>query len=172
MLIDGNNLLHRERSGVDEGAVRGLLARLQRALPAGARATVVLDGHPAPGSPGQARVSATLNVRHAGGQSADDALLAMIAGLPFAARAGAVVVTDDRSLTERVRMAGGHTRRLEWLQALLVAPAAVAGSRRAPGLGAGRPTDDPDSTDERPAWRPGRGATRKKGNPHRGHPRA
>ena len=178
LLIDGNNLLHRERQGVGEESVRGLLARLQRALPAGVTATVMLDGHPAAGSPARARISAQLDVRHAGSQSADDALLAAVLEQPFAVRAATVVVTDDRALTERVRGAGAATRRLEWLQRAVAGAVEDGRGRRAIGLGARRPgaaaaaaaQASADDTAERRPWQPGRGATRKRGNPRRGHP--
>jgi hypothetical protein len=121
LLVDGNNLLHRRRLGIAEAAQRGLLVELQRVLPAGVHAVVVLDGHPAAGVPLRQRVSASLELRHAAG-SADEAIVAEVAGLAWAARGRTVVVTDDRALADRSRSAGALTRRLDWLAALPPAP--------------------------------------------------
>ncbi len=136
VLIDGNNLLHRQSGGTGEAAVRGLLVDLQRKLPAGVRAIVVLDGHPAPGTPRQQRISGVLEVRQAGSQSADDAIVAEVTGQPWSTRARTIVVTDDRALSDRSRTAGALTRRLDWLTAL---PTAPSGPVRAATIGAGRP---------------------------------
>jgi hypothetical protein len=126
MLIDGNNLLHRQRGGTGDAAVRGLLVDLQRKLPGGVRAVVILDGHPAPGTPFEQRISSTLEVRHAGSHSADDAIVAEIAARPWASRGRTIVVSDDRALSDRSRSAGALTRRLDWLTALPTAPRAAA----------------------------------------------
>ncbi len=136
VLIDGNNLLHRQSGGTGEAAVRGLLVDLQRKLPAGVRAVVVLDGHPAPGTPRQQRISAALDVRQAGSQSADDMIVAEVTGQPWSTRARTIVVTDDRALSDRSRTAGALTRRLDWLAAL---PTAPSGPVRGATIGAGRP---------------------------------
>lgn len=137
VLIDGNNLLHRQRGGTGEGAVRGLIVELQRKLPPGVRAIVVLDGHPAQGTPLQQRISSALEIRHSAGRSADDAMVAEVAAQPWASRGRTIIVTDDRALSDRSRNAGALTRRLDWLTALPTAPTATA----KPGttIGAGRP---------------------------------
>jgi hypothetical protein len=86
---------------------------------------------------------------------------------------GIVVVTDDAELAATVRRAGGRTARTSWLidrlgRQRLSAPAP---GKPGPGRSAtaqaaeGAAADD----DEAPRWAPGRGATRKRGNPHRGH---
>lgn len=171
LLVDGNNLLHRLRAGVGGPAVRILAAQLRGRLPPTLETVLMLDGHAAPGVPRVQKLGPSLAVWHAGG-SADEALLALVTSSDKAARWRTVVVTDDRALTERVRMAGGRTRRLEWLTALLDTP---SGSRARLGR-ASRPPDasspeaphqTEDSEGERPAWRPGRGATVKHGNPKR-----
>lgn len=169
LLIDGNNLLHRLAGAAHEGEQRLLLARLRGTLPSDLRTVLMLDGHAAPGAGRHERVTARLDVRHSGSQTADDALLELVRAQPDLARAGVVVVTDDRALTERVRSAGGRTQRLAWLEAILGGPASNAptiggGARRAPGT---PPVKDEGEDDERPAWKPGRGATRKHGNPRR-----
>ena len=158
LLIDGNNLLHRISGAAGEGEVRLLLARLRGVLPAGMETIFLLDGHPAPGAPQRQKITPSLELRHAGRQTADDAIVGLVSGRPAAARAATLTVTDDRSLTERVRTTGGRTQRLAWLEGLLDRPA-----RRAL-----LPPDAPsDGEDEREPWKPGRGATRKRGNPRR-----
>jgi hypothetical protein len=165
VLVDGNNLLHRESGGHGEGPVRSLLARLQSAIRDPIHTTVVLDGHPAPGSRPVQKVSPRLDLRHAGSRSADDLIVQLAASHSPAARAGVVVVSDDRALRDRARGAGCQERRLEWLQELM-------GTRRphTPANLRGDSTPRPDKEngdDDQPAWQPGRGATRKKGNPRR-----
>jgi hypothetical protein len=44
--------------------------------------------------------------------------------------------------------------------------------RRAPGMTGGDPSRESDGEPDRPPWIAGRGATRKRGNPRRGHPQA
>lgn len=138
VLIDGNNLLHRQGQGRDEAGVRGVLVTLRRVLPAGVRAVFMLDGYPAPGTPLAQRISAALDVRHSGSHSADDAIVAEISAQPWAARGRTIVVTDDRALADRSRSAGALTRRLDWLIALPTAQL-PGPAKRAPSIGAGRP---------------------------------
>ena len=78
VLIDGNNLLHRRRQGLGDAALRGLIVELQRLLPAGVRAEVILDGHATAGTPMRQKISPALELRHAGG-AADEAIVAAIA---------------------------------------------------------------------------------------------
>jgi hypothetical protein len=172
LLIDGNNLLHRTTGGVEPGAVRGLVTRLRAALPGQLATIIVLDGHAEPGKSTVERAGGGLQIRRAGAQSADDALVELASAQPFDRRARTLIVTDDRSLTERVRAIGGRTQRLAWLEGLLARP---------PGrsVGVGRPHVAPppaaDEVERRP-WQPGRAATRKTGNPcrkpRRARPRA
>jgi hypothetical protein len=173
LLIDGNNLLHRLSGSAGTPQLRLLLARLRQALPPDVQATLMLDGHPAPGAGLRQRIAANLDVRHAGSRTADDALVDMVRAERPVDRAALVVVSDDRALVERSRMLGARTQRLAWLAALLGGGGAPA---RATGLGARRagsrpppavPSDDADEDNERVPWQPGRGATRKRGNPRR-----
>lgn len=185
LLVDGNNLLHRTTGGVEAASRRLVLSRLRAALPNAVRAMLVLDGMPDPGAPHGERIGRNLEVRHAGRRSADTLIIEFVAGEPFETRAGIVVVTDDRALGDRARMLGALVRRLDWLQRLLLdadrgithGPAAPAA--RGSTLGGGRPPRLPadrsaledagsdDAGDDRQPWRPGRGATRKRGNPRR-----
>ena len=136
LLIDANNLLHRRRQGIGESALRGLLVELQRKLPSGVRAEVILDGHPDAGAPLREKIGQALELRHSGG-SADDAIVATVSALPWAVRGRTIVVTDDRALSDRSRAAGALHRRLDWLEALR--PASVS-ARTATGasIGAGK----------------------------------
>jgi hypothetical protein len=166
LIIDGNNLLHRTAGSVESGALRALLAQLRQHVGPGVQTVLMLDGHAAPGSPARQRISGSLEVRQSGSATADDAIVELLAARPYTARARTVIVSDDRALVERARSAGGRTQRLDWLQALLAGP---------PGGGSGsigrprRPPSGPPADEERESWRPGRGATRKRGNPRRGH---
>ena len=141
------------------------------------RIVVALDGHPAPGTSSRPRVMRGIEVRHAGPRSADDLLIELLGAQPYVGRAHTVVVSRDRALAERVRRAGGLSRPVSWLTAQL---ATVTGDGRAatPGspvsIGQGRPRRpshdleaDADAEPREP-WQPGRGATRKSGNPRRG----
>lgn len=163
LLVDGNNLLHRTTGSVDASAVRGLVTQLRAALPGQVSTIVVLDGHAAAGTSSVERAGRGLEIRRAGAQSADDALVELATAQPFDRRARTLVVTDDRSLTERVRAVGGRTQRLDWLAGLLARPQGRA-------VGVGRPHVAPppaEDDEERRPWQPGRGATRKTGNPRR-----
>lgn len=174
LLIDGDNLLHEVRGSRDEGGVAWLLPRLARWRPESMRIVVALDGHPAPAEAARRRVAKGIQFHHSGSRSADDLLVELLAAQPYAGRARTAVVTRDRGLRERIRRVGGLTRSIDWLLGSISRPGtggAIAASARPVGIGQGkspRPAaaapPSPD-LDERDAWRPGRGATRKKGNP-------
>jgi rRNA-processing protein FCF1 len=167
LLIDGNNLLHRMSGNVDPGSIRLLLARLSGLVPATLPTIVMLDGHAASGTDRVQRIRRGLDVQHAGSITADEALLNIVRDSAFTGRAATVIVTDDRSLTEKARHLGARTKRLDWLEGLLDKPApqssAVSIGRK--GI---KPPPAPTSTDDdREPWRPGRGATKKQGNARR-----
>lgn len=170
VLVDGNNLLHRIAGGPDRQATHLLLGRLRAALPPGVDGIVVLDGPPDPGAPFRERLRPGLEIRHAGRQDADTVIVGLVRARPQLRRGATVAVTDDRGLTERVRAAGGLTRRLDWLVALFGREAAPT------SIGAATPPDQAETagrgprTAPREPWRPGRGATRKRG-PGRRAPR-
>lgn len=186
LLIDGNNLLHRVAGSTEVGALRLLLARLQAAIPPSLETLFVLDGSPDPRAPRHQLVRRGLEIRHSGASDADTLLVEIVSGRPWEERAWAVVVTDDRGLTERVRRTGGRTARLHELEALLARsrqPSAAqrAGTSPPRTVGIGAPArhrwapgvrstagDDAGDGDARVPWGPGRGATKKKGNPSRG----
>lgn len=180
LLIDGNNLLHRLSGSVDPGAQRLLIATLRAALPDTLRAILMLDGHPAAGTDRRQRVTRALEIHHAGSLSADDALLNIVRDSAHNRRAGLVLVTDDRALTDKARHLGARTQRLAWLEQLLGGTGRGLGGSRGPsagtGIGAGRrprsapapAAAEPEAdAEERTPWTPGRGATKKRGNPRR-----
>lgn len=189
LLVDGNNLLHRTAAGPGPVGARILLARLRAAMPPGMEAIVVLDGPPDPGAPMREAAGPNVEIRHAGRHSADDVIVRLVQERPPFERARVVAVSDDRALRDRVTGLGGIARRLDWIESSLAlpprGPRAPAGSSIAsarpprsapgkpgPGMGQGAAKgaeEDPDES-ARPRWQPGRGATRKRGNAHRGRP--
>ena len=179
LLIDGDNLLHDVRGSRDQGGVAWLLPRLRGWRPDHIHIVVALDGHPSPGQPRRARATRGIEFYHSGSASADDMLVGLLRAQPSAGRSRTAVVTRDRGLQDRARRAGGTTRSVDWLMQQ------VAGGRRPDG-GTGKPIgigqggrppkrhfEPPDPEEaEREGWSPGRGATRKKGNPKRSAKRA
>ena len=177
LLVDGDNLMHRLRGGRDDAGLAWLIPRLRTCLAPGATAILVLDGHPFPGEPPRKTVAPGVELRHAGRVDADTAIVEILEARPFIDRARTAVITDDRGLTERAKRVGGLTRRLDWLRDRLERPPTGLAAARPPigrpgsGLGSGRPPrggSPPASSDDPRPWRPGRGATAKRGNPRRG----
>ena len=165
LLIDGNNLLHRTSGGVDPGAQRLLLAKLSGLIPPTIHTVVMLDGHAASGTDRRQRVRRGLEIHHAGSISADDALLYLIRDVAPSDRAHLTLVSDDRALYEKARHLGARTQRVAWLEGLLDKP---TGERRPVSVGASKAPRQTPPEPERQPWKPGRGATRKRGNPRRG----
>lgn len=178
LLVDGDNLLHDVRGSRDESGVAWLLPRLSRWRPDGLRIVVALDGHAALGEPSRRRVTRGIEFHHSGSRSADDLLIELLSSQPYAGRARTAVVTRDRGLADRARRAGGWTRSVDWLKERLNAAPVPGSGNSAPrssvGIGQGkpprrRPSGPPEPGAEMPEpWQPGRGATRKRGNPRRG----
>jgi rRNA-processing protein FCF1 len=166
LLIDGNNLLHRVSGNVEDGSIRLLLARLNAAIPSNVATIVMLDGHPASGTDRRQRIRRGLDVHHAGSLSADDALLNIVRDMSIHDRAAAFLVTDDRGLSEKARRLGARTQRLAWLEALIERPAATAAPARGASIGRKgiRSASSDIDTSPRQPWKPGRGATVKRGN--------
>jgi hypothetical protein len=143
------------------GLVATVGQRLRRADPGSAR----IDRAGPPRASGSARASGSPS---SAGRRPDP-------GSPPAV----LVVTDDADLRRRVRLLGAATVPTSWLAARLARPrlaGPAAGNRRAPARPDGRPfpgspasaeADEADDTGERVPWRPGRGATTKRGNPRR-----
>ncbi len=182
LYVDGTNLLHalgRARGGAPaEGAPlppAAIVGRLRALVPAATVVTIVLDGMPAPGAIGR-QVTSGVEVRYAGSRSADILLHDLARTTPNPELT--LVVTDDIELGRALRALGVRTAHGSWLagrldRQRLVAPAA---GRPRPALAAhGGPSSggaSPDGDGDAPRWKPGRGATKKTGNPKRGHPRA
>jgi hypothetical protein len=189
LLIDGSNLLHAlGRAKGQPAPAATLVGRLRAVIPAAVRIELILDGAPDPGLRGT-RIASGLTVRHSGSASADRLIERLVAdaigsgGTPEAAHAAAdaiLVVTDDIDLGQRVRRRGSRSAGTPWLtrrldRGVLSAPSSgTPRPARPTGLGSGSgpgpagPADADD--DDRRRWRPGRGATRKTGNPRRGRP--
>jgi hypothetical protein len=174
LLIDGDNLLHDVRGRRDEGGVAWLLPRLSGWRPRDLRIVVALDGHPAPGEANRSRATRGIEFHHSGRRSADDLIIDLLRAQPYAGRSRTAVVTRDRGLQARATRAGGITRSVDWLMRQVAGGggASVAKGSRPVGIGQGKPPKGqggPSATDEddHAGWQPGRGATRKKGNPKR-----
>lgn len=191
LLVDGSNFLHaltRRRAPAPQAA---LIGRLRAAIPATVGVELVFDGPPEAGLRGE-RIASGLIVRHAGRRSADEVILGLVDQARAAAGAGAaaglLVVTDDRELRIQLQAKGARTAGTAWLLARLDRPRLAApsvgnrrppsaGDHRPPSVGHRRPQQHPQSEpqgareiDERTPWKPGRGATVKRGNPRRRRP--
>lgn len=137
VIIDGDNLLHRVRGNRDEAGVAWLLPLLRAWRPTDVQILVMLDGAPDPGAPRRQRAAPGISWEHSGRVDADSVIVAMCRARPYADRARTVVVTDDRGLTERCRMAGVLVRRLDWLVDQLGRPGGTGpGGGRGTGGGA------------------------------------
>jgi hypothetical protein len=170
LLVDGSNLLHALARGAARQPQAALIGRLRAAIPATIGVELVFDGAPETGMRGE-RIASGLIVRHSGRRSADDVLLALVdqAGAAGGAHAvnGLLVVTDDRELRAALQAKGARTAGTAWLLGRLERPALAApsvGNRRPP------PPKAPDEDPDREPWKPGRGATTKRGNPRRRRP--
>ena len=173
LLIDGTNLLHVLSRKPGAAPQAALIGRLRAIVPASIGIELVFDGAPDRGMRGE-RVASGLIVRHAGRRSADEVLISLVeetrstAGL--AAAAALLIVSDDHALRSALRAKGARTAGSAWLLGRLDRPKlsspSVGNRRSARGGPAGADTGDQD----RPGWKPGRGATAKKGNPRRGRP--
>jgi hypothetical protein len=200
LLVDGNNLLHALAGSADPGALRLLLARLEASVPPSVRTTILLDGHPDPGSPSRVVARRGILVRHSGKVTADRAITDELARRAVVERGAIAIVTNDNELRAQVRRLGARAEPVSWLvhrlgSRPLDGRAVRHGPQGAPSVRAAEPpavrrpapsrrsgpapampalSDIPDvppageSDDaERPPWSPGRGATRKRGNPRR-----
>jgi len=174
LLIDGTNLLHVLSRKPGAAPQAALIGRLRAIVPASIGIELVFDGAPDRGMRGE-RVASGLIVRHAGRRSADEVLISLVeearstAGL--AAAGGMLIVSDDHALRSALRAKGARTAGSAWLLGRLDRPklsSPSVGNRR-PARG-GPTAAESTGDSERPGWKPGRGATTKKGNPRRGRP--
>jgi rRNA-processing protein FCF1 len=169
LVVDGTNLLYALSRGAERQPPAALIGRLRAIIPAPIAIELVFDGPAERGLRGE-RIASGVRVRYSGARSADSVILALVdevsIGGPEATNE-ILVVTDDRDLRNRLRVRGARTAGASWLigrldRGKLAAPS--AGNRRPPAAGA---TED----DERTGWKPGRGATVKRGPSRKGRGR-
>ena len=169
LIVDGSNLLPAlaRRGGAVPPAA--LIGRLRAAIPPTTAVELVFDGAPDPGLRGE-RIASGVGVRYSGRRTADEVIIGLVESAGRAFAEGLLIVTDDRGLGGAVRALGARTAGTSWLlgrldRRRLASPS--VGNRRPPTTPpagpAATPADDPD----RDPWQPGRGATTKRGNPHR-----
>jgi rRNA-processing protein FCF1 len=189
LIIDGTNLLYRLGAGAGGPApASAIVGRIRAAVPMPIAIDLVFDGV---GHGVYGRLAQKMAVRYSGRQSADDTILDLVSEAALrgggpAATDRVLVVTNDRALRDLLAAKGARTAPLQWLIAKLDVPAPAprpaasgGGPARATSIGQGRPPGGHPSGGghDRPAWKPGRGATAKTGTPrkvarHKRHPRA
>jgi hypothetical protein len=179
LLIDGTNLLHSMQRSAGAAPAAALIGRLRGIVPAPIAIELVFDGPAERGLRGE-RIAAGTSVRYGGARSADAVILALVDEVRLVdgpdGTAALLVVTDDRDLRYGARMRGARTAGSTWLLGRLGSgrlSTASIGNPRPPRPVASASTSaasqsdgDPAETD-RVGWRPGRGATTKRGNPKR-----
>jgi predicted RNA-binding protein with PIN domain len=181
LVIDGTNLLHALSRTPRAAPAAALVGRLRSIIPATIGIELVFDG-PAEHGLRNERIAAGVRVRYAGRRTADAVILARLDDVrrddgPEGTNA-LLVVTDDRDLRHAAQLRGARTAGSAWLLGRLDAPRLAAPSvgNARPATAKRRPADgtaidpadaDGDPDDDRPGWRPGRGATTKKGNPRK-----
>jgi hypothetical protein len=181
LLIDGTNLLHSLQRSAGAAPPATLIGRLRGIVPAQVSIELVFDGPAERGLRGE-RIAAGTSVRYSGPRTADAVILSLVDEVRLVdgpdGTATLLVVTDDRDLKYEARMRGARTAGSTWLLGRLgsgrLSTASIGNPRppRPTGLGsagssaASQSDGDPAETD-RVGWRPGRGATTKRGNPRR-----
>ncbi|MGA3057475.1 MAG: NYN domain-containing protein [Candidatus Limnocylindrales bacterium] len=187
LVVDGTNVLYALRRSPTPLPAAALIGRLRAIVPPGVSVILVLDGSPEHGLVSR-HVASGVEVRYAGRSTADE-LIARLVEHEFATGGpGTLVVTDDIELSGIVRRWGGRTVRNGWLinrldRQRLSAPSVGRPSAPSPSIGrpnpprsgpgsaagaAGSPSSAAADADaDGPRWAPGRGATRKRGNPRR-----
>jgi hypothetical protein len=177
LLVDGTNLLHSLSRTHGAAPAATLIGRLRAVVPAPVAIELVFDGPPEPGLRGE-RIAAGTLVRYGGPRSADAVILALIDEVRLVdgpdGTAGLLVVTDDRDLRHGARMRGARTAGSAWLLGRLGSgrlSSSSIGNPRSPrpaaSTSAASQSDGDPAETNRVGWRPGRGATAKRGNPKR-----
>ena len=174
LLVDGTNLLHALSRSGGAAPPAALIGRLRAVVPANVAIELIFDGPPERGLRGE-RIAAGTSVRYSGRRTADAVILALIDDVRLVdgpdGTVTLLVVTDDRDLRYGAHMRGARTARSAWLLGRL-----GAGRLSSPSIGNPRPprpianastADGDEEGSERVGWRPGRGATAKRGNPRR-----
>jgi hypothetical protein len=174
LVVDATNLLHALRRGSPPPAA-ALIGRIRAVVPATVAIVLVFDGAPEPGMR-RTRIAAGVQVRYAAPLTADAAILELASRLDPTDLERLLVVSDDGELRHAVARMGARTTRSRWLigrleRGRLAAPSTGTRQPVATTWPAGRPAaGSPDAADpDGGRWRPGRGATTKRGNPRRGH---
>ena len=174
LLVDGTNLLYSMSRSGGPAPPAALVGRLRAVVPGNVGIELIFDGPPEPGLRGE-RIASGTSVRYGGARTADAVILALIDDVRLVdgadGTAGLLVVTDDRDLRHGARMRGARTAGSAWLLGRLGSgrlSSSSIGNPRPPrpvaGAGAG---SEGEEAPERVGWRPGRGATTKRGNPRR-----
>jgi hypothetical protein len=177
LLIDGSNLLHALSRTSGAAPPAALIGRLRGAIPAAVAIELVFDG-PAERGLRNERIASGLTVRYSGPRTGDAVILGLIDDVRLLdgadGTATLLVVTDDRDLRHGSRLRGARTAGSAWLLGRLDArrlsspsvgnPRPARGAR--PVSAASQIDGDPAEMD-RAGWKPGRGATTKRGNPRR-----
>jgi predicted RNA-binding protein with PIN domain len=175
LVVDGTNLLHALSRTPRAAPPATLVGRLRAIIPAAIAIELVFDG-PAEHGLRNERIAAGVRVRYAGRRTADAVIVTRLDDVrrddgPEGTNA-LLVVTDDRGLRHAAQLRGARTAGAAWLLGRLDAPRLAS-----PSVGNARPAaakprpavaaSESDPDDDRPRWRPGRGATTKKGNPRK-----
>jgi hypothetical protein len=177
LLIDGSNLLHALSRAPGGAPPAALIGRLRGAIPAAVAIELVFDGPPERGLRNE-RIASGLTVRYSGPRTGDAVIIGLVDDVRLLdgadGTATLLVVTDDRDLRHGSRLRGARTAGSAWLLGRLDArrlsspsvgnPRPARGAR--PVSAASQIDGDPAEMD-RAGWKPGRGATTKRGNPKR-----
>lgn len=177
LLVDGTNLLHSLRRGAGAAPAATLIGRLRAIIPSHVTIELVFDGPPERGLRNE-RIAAGTLVRYGGPRSADAVILSLVDEVRVLdgadGTAGLLIVTDDRELKYGARMRGARTAGSTWLLGRLGSGRLASpsiGNPRPPRTAGGSASASAAAADgdeaERVGWRPGRGATAKRGNPRR-----
>jgi|tagenome__1003787_1003787.scaffolds.fasta_scaffold20930979_2 hypothetical protein len=188
LIVDGTNLLYRLGGAGRAAPPAAVIGKLRAAVPKEIAIDLVFDGQ---GQGVFGRLAQGMFVRYSGRREADDLILDLVSEALLEAGGGptagtkVLVVSNDRLLRDRILQKGSRTVPLQWLierMGLPVLAAPAAGNRRPPAgsgkpaPGGGGPNPAGRDDDDRPGWKPGRGATQKTGTArkvarHKRHPR-
>lgn len=154
VLVDGSNQL---APGAGQVTEEPYAQSLRRLFPASVEVVVVFDTDPPIGS-ATVRNVGRVTVVHARAGGGDEAIVQRASTDPDQT----LVVTNDIELRDRVTLLGAYAERNDWLQQRI-----QRGRQRAPSIGrqftgSGAASDD-EADSAAPSWRPGRGATVKRG---------
>lgn len=177
LLIDGSNLLHALSRTAGAAPPAALIGRLRGAIPPATAIELVFDG-PAERGLRNERIASGVRVRYSGARTADAVILALVDDVRLLdgadGTATLLVVTDDRDLRHGARLRGARTAGSAWLLGRLgsgrLSTSAIGNPRpprSVPSASNTSQSDGDPAESDRVGWRPGRGATTKRGNPKR-----